>query len=136
MCTTVQCTSTTHSSVLQLPLSCLLLFLFFFFSSRRRHTRCSRDWSSDVCSSDLGHGGRSRAGRRGAGVVARCALRGASRDRKRVGEGKRVDFGGRRIIKKKKKKKKRVTRESKVKRERESSVSISVTWRWRTSVVG
>src|SRR2546422_2447768 len=44
--------------------SCLLYFLlfynlhcsihfFFFFSSRRRHTRCSRDWSSDVCSSDL-----------------------------------------------------------------------------------
>src|SRR5256884_3580716 len=32
----------------------------FFFSSRRRHTRCSRDWSSDVCSSDLlsNHGGR------------------------------------------------------------------------------
>src|SRR4030043_1480980 len=28
--------------------------MFFFFSSRRRHTRCSRDWSSDVCSSDLG----------------------------------------------------------------------------------
>src|SRR5687768_18133118 len=27
--------------------------LIFFFSSRRRHTRCSRDWSSDVCSSDL-----------------------------------------------------------------------------------
>src|SRR2546422_7509085 len=27
----------------------------FFFSSRRRHTRCSRDWSSDVCSSDLAH---------------------------------------------------------------------------------
>src|SRR2546429_8490269 len=25
----------------------------FFFSSRRRHTRCSRDWGSDVCSSDL-----------------------------------------------------------------------------------
>src|SRR5687768_18197262 len=25
----------------------------FFFSSRRRHTRCSRDWCSDVCSSDL-----------------------------------------------------------------------------------
>src|SRR5690606_39779116 len=33
----------------------LLLFLCycFFFSSRRRHTRFSRDWSSDVCSSDL-----------------------------------------------------------------------------------
>src|SRR6266542_4014558 len=27
--------------------------LFFFCSSRRRHTRCYRDWSSDVCSSDL-----------------------------------------------------------------------------------
>src|SRR2546422_1515339 len=30
-----------------------VLVVFFFFSSRRRHTRCSRDWSSDVCSSDL-----------------------------------------------------------------------------------
>src|SRR2546422_2667504 len=29
----------------------------FFFSSRRRHTRCSRDWSSDVCSSDLRRAG-------------------------------------------------------------------------------
>src|SRR5206468_9760726 len=28
-------------------------FCFFFFSSRRRHTRSDRDWSSDVCSSDL-----------------------------------------------------------------------------------
>ena len=28
-------------------------YLFFFFSSRRRHTRSDRDWSSDVCSSDL-----------------------------------------------------------------------------------
>src|SRR5437870_11852341 len=27
--------------------------MFFFFSSRRRHTRWPRDWSSDVCSSDL-----------------------------------------------------------------------------------
>src|SRR5690606_40834830 len=27
--------------------------VMFFFSSRRRHTRFSRDWSSDVCSSDL-----------------------------------------------------------------------------------
>src|SRR6478752_8965435 len=31
----------------------MFVFLDFFFSSRRRHTRCSRDWSSDVCSSDL-----------------------------------------------------------------------------------
>src|SRR5256884_606715 len=29
------------------------MVIVFFFSSRRRHTRCSRDWSSDVCSSDL-----------------------------------------------------------------------------------
>src|SRR5690606_39610934 len=29
------------------------ILLSFFFSSRRRHTRFSRDWSSDVCSSDL-----------------------------------------------------------------------------------
>src|SRR5690625_355626 len=29
------------------------ILLFFFFSSRRRHTRWPRDWSSDVCSSDL-----------------------------------------------------------------------------------
>src|SRR6266487_5359619 len=29
-------------------------FAFFFFSSRRRHTRWTGDWSSDVCSSDLG----------------------------------------------------------------------------------
>src|SRR5690349_22879929 len=31
-----------------------MIFVFFFFSSRRRHTRSLRDWSSDVCSSDLG----------------------------------------------------------------------------------
>src|SRR5260221_7080165 len=31
-----------------------LLALLFFFSSRRRHTRSLCDWSSDVCSSDLG----------------------------------------------------------------------------------
>src|SRR5207253_5138321 len=31
----------------------LISIFFFFFSSRRRHTRLPRDWSSDVCSSDL-----------------------------------------------------------------------------------
>ena len=31
----------------------MFVVIFFFFSSRRRHTRCWRDWSSDVCSSDL-----------------------------------------------------------------------------------
>src|SRR5215213_5825371 len=32
----------------------MLYIFFFFFSSRRRHTRLVSDWSSDVCSSDLG----------------------------------------------------------------------------------
>src|SRR3712207_8840796 len=91
----------------------------FFFSSKRRHTRYWRDWSSDVCSSDL-HGaphvvvctrenedGRSRFQR-----VWRPGLRWsrhrlrrrsrATRDRKSVVEGKSVDLGGRRILKKKK----------------------------------
>src|SRR3712207_8115465 len=31
----------------------MVIEVFFFFSSRRRHTRYWRDWSSDVCSSDL-----------------------------------------------------------------------------------
>src|SRR3712207_264441 len=33
--------------------SVIVCCVFFFFSSRRRHTRYWRDWSSDVCSSDL-----------------------------------------------------------------------------------
>src|SRR5207245_7223369 len=44
--------------LLIVPFYCLNfqpIFVFFFFSSRRRHTRCYRDWSSDVCSSDLHH---------------------------------------------------------------------------------
>src|SRR2546422_2666229 len=56
---------------------CAFVF-FFFFSSRRRHTRCSRDWSSDVCSSDLAK-------------VQRLARRGA-----REGEGEGVIDGGKR----------------------------------------
>src|SRR5690625_4969887 len=44
-------------SRLMLRVICLVAFLWldllFFFSSRRRHTRWPRDWSSDVCSSDL-----------------------------------------------------------------------------------
>src|SRR5438093_9577450 len=35
-------------------LFCFFFSFFFFFSSRRRHTRLVSDWSSDVCSSDLG----------------------------------------------------------------------------------
>src|SRR5699024_11287288 len=42
-----------------LSLLFLLCFFFFFFSSRRRHTRSKRDWSSDVCSSDLPFAGHS-----------------------------------------------------------------------------
>src|SRR5439155_8170753 len=38
---------------------------FFFFSSRRRHTRWPRDWSSDVCSSDLIPRRRRNSDRRG-----------------------------------------------------------------------
>src|SRR3712207_7346542 len=101
--------------------------VFFFFSSRRRHTRYWRDWSSDVCSSDLAadRGGRRRGARdrrrhvppgprappdrRGRldGDPARLGRRGggggdAPPDRESGGEGKRGDFGGRRIIKKKK----------------------------------
>src|SRR5699024_12019872 len=34
-------------------ISIFFFYFFFFFSSRRRHTRSKRDWSSDVCSSDL-----------------------------------------------------------------------------------
>src|SRR5216684_5405010 len=40
------------ASLAQLATRIDQIMLSFFFSSRRRHTRCSRDWSSDVCSSD------------------------------------------------------------------------------------
>src|SRR5947209_16136991 len=59
-------------------LNALILLIFFFFSSRRRHTRYWRDWSSDVCSSDLGILGTSRAKRgrcRGRGWLAPDAER-------------------------------------------------------------
>src|SRR3989337_1402015 len=36
--------------------------VLFVFSSRRRHTRCYRDWSSDVCSSDLEKGAMKTGG--------------------------------------------------------------------------
>src|SRR5690606_40868342 len=69
---------------------------FFFFSSRRRHTRFSRDWSSDVCSSDLHpervgalgwRGAELRPGRREApaalvDVLARPGAAVAQRDRR------------------------------------------------------
>src|SRR5690606_40765547 len=45
-----------------------------FFSSRRRHTRFSRDWSSDVCSSDLYS---ERFNRFSPGLIGRLSLLGA-----------------------------------------------------------
>src|SRR3989442_11862343 len=45
-------TTSTRSTLASVESGVLVLWVFFF-SSRRRHTRCGRDWSSDVCSSDL-----------------------------------------------------------------------------------
>src|SRR5690242_21470537 len=96
----------------------------FFFSSRRRHTRLTCDWSSDVCSSDLERGvcrNGARGHRRGHVIHWILHLRlpdlgdlAFEKVRKRVREhvvcvrseerreGKSVDLGGRRIMKKKK----------------------------------
>src|SRR5207249_9280324 len=54
-------------------------FVFFFFSSRRRHTRSKRDWSSDVCSSDLPPGAAPHPAR------ARGRARRAARRHSRAG---------------------------------------------------
>src|SRR5699024_12024357 len=47
----------------------ILVVSLFFFSSRRRHTRSKRDWSSDVCSSDLGKFSRLQISQGFLGVV-------------------------------------------------------------------
>src|SRR6266542_4649863 len=60
----------------------MVFWFFFFFSSRRRHTRCYRDWSSDVCSSDLPREGAREAGRDG-----RAEPDDVRRDEPRPGEG-------------------------------------------------
>src|SRR5207253_7939341 len=52
-------------------------FFIFFFSSRRRHTRWPRDWSSDVCSSDLVLGRTFDAARVTGGIE--CAAQDLSR---------------------------------------------------------
>src|SRR5207245_5744891 len=64
--------------------SCVLVFLL---SSRRRHTRCYRDWSSDVCSSDLALAAAEAAG---GGERRREALL-------QVGAGQHAERGRRRI---------------------------------------
>src|SRR5256885_13034786 len=106
-----------------------LTISLFFFSSRRRHTRLQGDWSSDVCSSDLGVEIRWKCdpGRVHDQTPAEATFRfpngladflgerikdletvtpqpfaGRRSEERRVGKG--VDLGGRRIIKKKKKK--------------------------------
>src|SRR5437016_13789380 len=81
-------------------------FFFFFFSSRRRHTRLVSDWSSDVCSSDLGFTSLTFCG----ALMLPPTRTGARSEERRV--GKSVDLGGRRIIKKKKKKKKQKKKKS------------------------
>src|SRR5215217_8412838 len=91
---------------------------FFFFSSRRRHTRYWRDWSSDVCSSDLDndlefflHG--CLPGRPGDAIDNRS-------EERRV--GKSVDLGGRRIIKKKKKKNNTDNKEKTVEKNKRNTI--------------
>src|SRR5690242_21418014 len=91
--------------------------ILFFFSSRRRHTRLTCDWSSDVCSSDLGgdaggvlrtdggfdpgppgrDGGRRRGGRDAGGDEPEPDRHGLRRSEERR-VGKSVGLGGSRII--------------------------------------
>src|SRR5688500_20247123 len=57
-------------------------WVYFFFSSRRRHTRLQGDWSSDVCSSDLGSAGTKLVDVRNHALAIWCSpsiRRGASR---------------------------------------------------------
>src|SRR6266542_6281013 len=74
---------------------------FFFFSSRRLHTRCYRDGSSDVCSSDLTLVSVRGPSEGMEGDIRPWHFDGVRSEERRV--GKSVDLGGRRIIKKKKK---------------------------------
>src|SRR5215510_8751030 len=70
---------------------------FFFFSSRRRHTRWPRDWSSDVCSSDLG-GGRARRPSQGAGGGLGAVEGAGGRARSLSGEPRRVSPARRALV--------------------------------------
>src|SRR6266571_1913137 len=76
---------------------------FFFFSSRRRHTRLTCDWSSDVCSSDLGEGEEAKHGSaEGLQMHGRAFTARGLHDRQQVvtaiGGGFRVDDDPARLI--------------------------------------
>src|SRR5207249_2451371 len=75
--------------------------VFFFFSSRRRHTKSKRDWSSDVCSSDLIAGRRSPLSPRGNEPARfREVAKGRRSEERRVGKECRSK---RKVLRKKKK---------------------------------
>src|SRR5438874_13489892 len=81
--------------------------ILFFFSSRRRHTRSLRDWSSDVCSSDLGALGEIAGPRRERHVETRRAAMEASygqpvvrSEERRVGKERRSRREGLQVKKK------------------------------------
>src|SRR5438105_13043462 len=80
----------------------VLLFIVFFFSSRRRHTRSTRDWSSDVCSSDLAFAGSIQYGALKDALERGYAAASTDTRSEERREGKSVDLGGSRISKKKK----------------------------------
>src|SRR5207245_6774401 len=90
-----------------------VIVFFFFFSSRRRHTRCYRDWSSDVCSSDLDVTFSSmfvpgtNMEENVTSSSGTTMLRNGSTDRKSVVKGKRLDESVRAISKKKERKQER-----------------------------
>src|SRR6185295_19794539 len=93
---------------------------FFFFSSRRRHTRYWRDWSSDVCSSDLHEPHRRalqhRRGRRGSAPLrARRQRRPPARSEEHTSELQSRQYLVCRLLLEKKKKIKSLSTEDKIK---------------------
>src|SRR5213079_3546050 len=85
----------------------MIVVIFFFFKQKTAYEITTGDWSSDVCSSDLGRRERPQ-GRQDRGEDRRVRRQGQGDRRseeRRVGKsvGCCVDLGGRRIIKKKKK---------------------------------
>src|SRR5438105_4775134 len=88
----------------------VLVLVFFFFSSRRRHTRSTRDWSSDVCSSDL----HAAAGRRQAHELEIQVVRVVRHRLQLAGPGERetgTDEGRRRTGVKRRSEERRVGKE-------------------------